>query len=196
MGKRNKDVNGCLVNNPKWNQEIELLRDILLQFDLKEEFKWNKPAYTYEGNNIVVIQGFKEYCALLFVKGILIDDKRGVLIKTGKNTRVGRQIRFHNVDEVKKLKKEIKDYINKAIEAEKSGEKFKPANTPEITLPQELEERFEEDEALREAFYKLTPGRQRAYVFYFSSPKNSSTRESRIEKCRDTIIEGIGLNDQ
>jgi len=146
--------------------------------------------------NIVLIHGFKEYCAILFVKGALLKDVKGVLIQQTENVQSARQIRFTNVREIVKLETILKAYIKEAIEVEKSGLKVDFKKTSEFKIPVELQNKLDENLALREAFYALTPRRQRAYIFYFSQPKLSRTREARVEKCIDLILDGIGLNDQ
>jgi uncharacterized protein YdeI (YjbR/CyaY-like superfamily) len=181
--------------NYMWQKETEQLSKILLDCGLTEEVKWGKLAYTYEGKNVVVIQGFKQYFALLFLKGYLLKDPEGVLVKTGENTRVGRQIRFKDVREIVKLKSVVKSYTYQAIDVERSGAKDTTKKTPE-TIPEELQSKFKKKPAFKKAFNALTPGRQRAYLFHFSSPKQSKTRETRIEKYVSQIMDGVGLNDE
>lgn len=195
MTKADSDVSNSLANNPKWDEAIEILRNILLDCDLTEETKWGKPTFMFQGNNIVIVQGFNEYCALLFPKGMLLKDPKKILQKTGENTRVGRQIKFHSVREITDLKDTIKDYIRLAIEVEKSGKKVPPADNSELELPEELINKFEEVPALRDAWERLTPGRQRGYIYFFTGSKNPETREARIEKNIDRILDGIGLNE-
>ncbi|HMJ69003.1 MAG TPA: YdeI/OmpD-associated family protein [Cyclobacteriaceae bacterium] len=177
-----------------WEDEAEALRTIILDCGLDEELKWGKPCYTFEGKNIVLIQGFKGYCALLFLKGFMLSDPNGILVKTGKNTTVGRQIRFGNVKEIVKMKSILKTYVYQAVEVEKSGLKpdIKRRKEP---VPEELQDKFDKHPAFKNAFYGLTPGRQRAYIYYFKSAKQSKTRESRIEKYAPQILKGEGLND-
>jgi uncharacterized protein YdeI (YjbR/CyaY-like superfamily) len=177
-----------------WEKETEKLRKILLDCGLTEEKKWGKPCFTFEGKNIVVIQPFKEYFALLFFKGYLLKDTDGILVKTGENTVVGRQIRFNDVREVAKLEKSIKAYVYQAIEVERAGVKA-PAAAKQIVLVEEFQKKLTKNAALKKAFYGLTPGRQRAYNIYFSQAKQSATRETRIEKCMPLILAGKGLND-
>ena len=183
------------INNAKiWQEEMEALRAILLDCGLTEELKWGKPCYAFEGKNIVVIQGFKKYCAILFFKGNLLKDPDKVLIKTGENTRVGRQIRIQDVDEILQKADIIIKYIRQAIEVERSGLKEDKEKTiPEY--PDELKIKFKELPAFKKAFDALTPGRQRAWLIHFSSAKQSSTRESRIEKSMQLIFKGKSLND-
>lgn len=191
----NPKVDIYLSKATKWQAEMKKLRTILLDCHLTEEFKWDAPCYAFEKNNIVIIQGFKAYCALLFFKGALLKDPNGVLVKTGVNTRVGRQMRFTSVREITKLEPILKAYIYEAVEAEEAGLKLKTVKDTEIIIPEELQSKLDEVPRLKTAFYALTPGRQRAYTFYFSAPKQSQTRTSRIEKCMQLILDGKGLND-
>lgn len=191
----NPKIDIFLSKASKWQKEMKTLRMIILDCQLSEELKWGKPCYTFQETNIVVIQGFKEYCALLFLKGVLLNDPNGILIKTGENTRVGRQIRFNNVREIVEMAPILKTYIYEAIEVEKSGLKVSANEQPALTLPEELQNKLDKTPMLKKAFNALTPGRQRAYVFYFSAPKQSKTRESRIEKYEQQILNGKGLND-
>jgi len=179
----------------KWKKELEQMRTIALDCGLTEELKWDKPCYSFEKSNVVLIQGFSKYCAFLFFKGVLLKDPNGILKKTGVNTHVGRQIRFTNVEEIVKLKAILKKYIKQAIEVEKSGLKVKPRKNTELTIPEEFQKKLDEIPHLKTAFNALTPGRQRGYIFYFAAAKQSKTRESRIEKCMDLIFDGVGLND-
>jgi uncharacterized protein YdeI (YjbR/CyaY-like superfamily) len=180
----------------KWREEFEKLRMIILDCGLTEELKWGVPCYTFEKRNIVLMHGFKEYCALLFFKGALLKDARGILIQQTKNVQAARQIRFTNVREIVKLKPILKRYIYEAIEVEKAGLKVKFKKTSEFKIPEEFQNRLDEVPGLKTAFDALTPGRQRAYIFYFSQPKQSRTRESRVEKCTQQILNGKGLNDE
>ncbi len=179
-----------------WHEEIEKLRTILLECQLTEELKWGKPCYTSQGKNIVIIQGFKAYCALLFFKGVLLQDPHGVLVKTGENTLVGRQIRFTDTLEIARMESILKEYVAEAIEVEKSGLKVDVQKSPELSMPEEFQAKLDGNPALGRAFTALTPGRQKAYLMYFSSPKQSKTREARIEKCVEKILNGEGLNDR
>ena len=190
----NPKVDNYLGRARKWQDEMEKLRKIILDCGLTEELKWGKPCYLFQKSNIVLIQGFNEYCALLFFKGFLLNDPDGILVKTGENTRVGRQIRFTSVQEIVKLKTILKAYIYQAIEVEKAGLKVDIQINP-APIPEELQHKLKQLPALKTAFEALTPGRQRAYIFYFSAPKQSKTRESRIEKCMQQILHGRGLND-
>jgi uncharacterized protein YdeI (YjbR/CyaY-like superfamily) len=191
----NPKVGVYLRKATKWREEMTQLRKLLLDCQLTEELKWGKLCYSFKESNVVIIQGFKAYCALLFFKGVLLKDPHGILVKTGENTRVGRQIRFTNVRQIVEMEAILKAYIHQAIEVEKAGLKVDAPKNTELKLPQELKNKLNDIPALQEAFAALTPGRQRPYVFYFSAPKQSSTRESRIEKCMRQILNGKGLND-
>jgi len=191
----NPKVDTYISKAQKWQKEMKKLRMVILDCGLTEELKWGKPCYVFEKSNIVVIQGFKEYCAVLFFKGVLLNDPNGVLVKTGENTRVGRQIRFNNVREIVEIEPVLKAYIYEAIEVEKAGLKVTLKKAPEPVLPVELKNKLDKSPALKTAFKALTPGRQRAYIFYFSAPKQGKTREARIEKCVGQILKGKGMND-
>ena len=180
----------------KWQKEIEALRVIVLGCPLTEELKWGCPCYSFQGSNIVLAHTFKEYCALLFFKGALLKDTKGILIQQTKNVQAARQIRFTNVREIVEMNPIIKAYIYEAIEVEKAGLKVKLKKTPEFAMPAEFKSRLIESPALKTAFRALTPGRQRAYLLHFSAPKQSKTREARIAKCMRQILKGRGLNDQ
>ena len=179
----------------KWQKEIKELRMIVLDVGLTEELKWGVPCYTFQKSNIVLIHVFKEYCALLFFKGALLNDANGILIQQTKNVQAARQIRFTNVREIVEMKTILKAYIYEAIEVEKAGLKVNFKKTLEYKIPEELQRKLDETPALKTAFYALTPGRQRGYIFYFSQPKQSKTRESRVENCMQQILNGEGLND-
>lgn len=189
----NSKVDAYVVQVRQWREVIEELRTIVLDCGLTEEFKWGKPCYSFEGTNIVVIQGFKAYCALLFMKGYLLSDPENVLIKTGENTKVGRQIRFATAADVVALEPVLRAYIREAIQAEQSGLKVEVDKS--LPAPPELLDTFDEIPALKNAFDALTPGRQRAYIIYFTASKQSQTRRLRIEKCIERILNGKGLND-
>jgi uncharacterized protein YdeI (YjbR/CyaY-like superfamily) len=195
MNRTNPKVDFFFNKAKKWQEEYKKLRTIILDCGLTEEYKWMHPCYTFQGNNIVLIHGFKEYCAILFIKGALLKDIKGVLIQQTENVQAGRQIRFTNVREIVKLEPTLKAYIHEAIEVEKAGLKVKLKKTADYKIPKELQNKLDENLALKEAFYALTPGRQRGYIYYFSQPKLSKTREARIEKYIDRILDGIGLND-
>jgi uncharacterized protein YdeI (YjbR/CyaY-like superfamily) len=179
----------------KWHEELVQLRMIILDCGLTEELKWGVPCYTFEKRNIVLIHVFKEYCALLFFKGALLNDGKGILIQQTENVQAARQVRFINVREIIKMKSILKAYIYEAIEVEKAGLKVELKKTTEYTIPGEFQKKLKEMPALKTAFYALTPGRQRGYLLHFSAPKLSKTRESRIEKSMKRILNGKGLND-
>ena len=179
----------------KWQEELEKLRMIVLDCGLTEELKWGVPCYTFQKSNIVLIHVFKEYCAILFFKGVLLNDAHGILIQQTKNVQAARQIRFTNVKEIVKMKPILKVYIHEAIEVEKAGLKVNLIKGTELLFPEEFQKKLDKVPALKIAFNALTPGRQRAYNLYFSAPKQSKTRESRVEKCIQQILKGKGLND-
>ena len=179
----------------KWQEEYEKLRMIVLDCGLIEELKWGVPCYTFAEKNIVLIHGFKEYCALLFFKGALIQDTSGILVQQTENTQATRQIRFTSVQEIGQVEAVVKAYIYEAIEVEKAGLKVDFKKTAELIFPEEFQKKLDQIPALKTAFDALTPGRQKAYHLYFSQPKQSKTREARIEKCVQQILEGKGLND-
>ena len=180
----------------KWQEEFEKLRMIVLDCQLTEELKWGVPCYTFQKKNIVLIHGFKEYCALLFFKGALLNDANGILIRQTENVQAGRQIRFTNVREIIEMETILKAYIYEAIEVEKAGLEVTFKKNTELIIPEEFQNKLDEIPALKTAFDALTPGRQRAYNLYFSEPKQSKTRVSRVEKCMQLILKGKGLNDQ
>ena len=190
--KRNPKVDGYLRRAKKWQKEMEKLRRISLDCGLTEELKWGKPCYTCQKSNIVIIQGFKEFCALLFCKGALLNDPTGILKKFG--WQAARRIPFTNVREILEMKPILRAYICEAIEAEKAGLKVNYKKKPE-PIPEELQNKLDESPALKTAFEALTPGRQRGYILYFSAAKQSKTRQSRVEKCMRQILTGKGLND-
>jgi len=191
----NPKVDFYFTKAKNWQEEIVKLREIILDCGLTEELKWGTPCYTFENANIVLIHVFKEYCAVLFFKGALLSDPNGVLIQQTKNVQSARQIRFTSVQEIVKLKSVLKAYIYEAIELEKAGLKVNLKKTTEYEIPEEFQKRLNKNAALKTAFKKLTPGRQRAYILYFSAPKLSKTRESRVEKSMQGILKGKGLND-
>ncbi len=179
----------------KWQAAYEKLRTIILDCGLIEELKWGCPCYTYQNTNVVLIHGFKEYCALLFFKGTLLNDPDGILIQQTKNVQSARQIRFTNVKEIGKMEKILKAYVYEAIEVERAGLKVKLKKTSDFKVPDEFQAKLDKNSALKKAFEALTPGRQRAYIFYFSQPKLSKTREARVEKYIKQILNGKGLDD-
>jgi uncharacterized protein YdeI (YjbR/CyaY-like superfamily) len=191
----NPKVDSFIAKENNWKEEFEKLRKIILDCGLEEELKWGVPCYTFQNRNIVLIHGFKEYCALLFFKGALLKDKHGILIQQTKNVQSARQVRFTNVNEISKKNAILKSYISEAIKLEKSGEKFNFKKTAEFEMPEEFKLRLNKNAALKKAFYKLTPGRQRGYLLYFSSAKQAKTINSRIEKYQQQILDGKGLDD-
>jgi uncharacterized protein YdeI (YjbR/CyaY-like superfamily) len=178
----------------KWQEELEKLRRIILDCHLTEELKWGVPCYLFERNNIVLIHAFKEYCAVLFFKGALLKDAKGVLIQQTANVQAARQIRFTNLPEIIKMQTILKTYIREAIEVEKSGLKVNFKKVTEFNIPEEFQHALDKSPSLKKAFSLLTPGRQRAYILFFAAPKQSKTRESRVEKYRKQILSGMGLN--
>jgi uncharacterized protein YdeI (YjbR/CyaY-like superfamily) len=192
----NPKVDFFFSKGKQWQEEFEKLRTIILDCGLTEELKWGVPCYTFQENNIVLIHGFKEYCAILFVKGVLLKDATGILIQQTENVQAARQIRFTNAREIVKLEPILKAYILEAIEVEKAGLKVPYKKAAEFNMPEELINKLEEVPGLQDAFDALTPGRQRAYILYFSAPKQSKTREARLQKYIPQILNGKGLNDQ
>ena len=188
-------VDAFLSKAKAWQEEFTQLRAIILDCGLDEDFKWGQPCYTLDGGNVVLIHGFKEYCALLFFKGALLKDPKNILIQQTENVQAARQVRFASAEQIAKLDKVLKTYIRNAIELEKSGAKVKFKKTTEFSWPEEFERKVDDMPALRTAFEALTPGRQRAYLLHFSSAKQAKTRESRIEKCVPQILSGKGLDD-
>lgn len=180
----------------KWNEEFYLLREILLENKLLEEdYKWMHPCYTFQGKNVVLIHGFKEYCALLFHKGALLKDPEKILIQQTENVQSARQLRFTNISEIEELKSVIKSYVKEAVEIEKSGEKVAMESAKDYAVPEEFQKVLDNDNEVNKAFYALTPGRQKGYLFYFSRAKQAKTREARIEKYYQKIIDGKGIDD-
>lgn len=179
----------------KWKKEFEKLRTIILDCGLDEELKWGQACYMFQERNIVLIHGFKEYCALLFFKGALLNDPESILIQQTENVQSARQIRFTNVREIAEKERIIKAYIYEAIEVEKAGLQVKLKKTADFKIPEEFQNKLNKNKALKKAFDALTPGRQRAYIFHFSQPKQPKTREARIEKYIPQILDGKGLDD-
>jgi len=195
MNNTNPKVDWFFSKDTKWQKEYEKLRKIILDCGLIEELKWGCPCYTFENTNIVLIHGFKEYCALLFFKGALLNDPNGILIQQTKNVQSARQIRFTSVREIVNMEKILKATVYEAIEVERAGLKVKLKKTSEFKIPEEFQKRLDKNTALKKAFNELTPGRQRAYIFYFSQAKQSKTREARVEKYIKQILSGKGLDD-
>ena len=184
-------------NAKRWKDEFRLLREVVLENDLlTEDFKWMHPCYTYQGKNIVLIHGFKEYCALLFHKGVLLKDDHGVLIKQTDHVQSARQIRFTSVEDIVKLRPIILDYISESIQNEKAGKKVALKKVSEYPVPEEFQRLLNDDEALNRAFHSLTPGRQKGYLVYFNQAKQSKTRAARIAKYYDHILAGKGEDDK
>ncbi|MGG4343263.1 YdeI/OmpD-associated family protein [Paenibacillus lautus] len=194
-GERNSKIDPYFNKLKKWKEEFKLLREIVLDCGLTEDFKWMHPCYTLDDKNIVLIHGFKDYCALLFHKGALLKDPHGILIQQTANVQAARQIRFTNVQEIDEMQLILRTYIVEAIEVEKAGLQVNFKKNTEYIIPEELERKFVEIQGLKTAFEALTPGRQRAYILHFSTPKQSKTRESRVEKYIPHILNGKGLND-
>jgi uncharacterized protein YdeI (YjbR/CyaY-like superfamily) len=194
MNRKNPKVDGILGKEKKWREEFETLRTIILDFDFTEDLKWYQPCYALEGKNVVLMHGFKEYCALMFFKGALLKDPKRILATPGSH-QAARQIRFTSVRQIVEMKPTVKAYIQEAIEVEKAGLKVKLKKTADFKLPDEFQEKLNKIPALKTAFYALTPGRQRNYIYHFSQPKLSTTRGARVEKCMPRILDGKGLND-
>ncbi|WP_307893456.1 YdeI/OmpD-associated family protein [Bacillus swezeyi] len=193
--RMNPKVDDFLSKAEKWKEEYKQLRNIVLDCELTEEFKWMHPCYTLNKKNVVLIHGFKEYCALLFHKGALLKDPHGILIQQTENVQAARQIRFTNVQEIVEMEPILKAYIHEAVEVEKAGLEVNFKENTEFIIPEELQNKFDEIPALKTAFEALTPGRQRAYILYFSQAKQSKTRVSRVEKYVQKILDGKGLKD-
>lgn len=191
----NPKVDDFMKREKKWPEEFRRLRQIILDCELTEELKWGQPCYTLDGKNVVLIHGFKEYCALLFMKGSLMKDPKGILIQQTENVQAGRQIRFTGLGEITKLEKALKAYVQEAIKVEKAGLKVALKKTSDYAIPQEFKTRLDADRALKTAFEALTPGRQRAYLYHFSQAKQSATRAARVETCIPKILDGLGLDD-
>ena len=195
VGDKNPKVDAFLDKANQWKEEYIKLKEIVLGCELVEEFKWKHPCYTYNDKNVVLIHGFKDYCALLFHKGALLKDPHGILIQQTQNVQAARQIRFTNLQEITDQAARIKAYIDAAIAIEKAGLKVEMKKHEDYVIPDELREKFTENPALQAAFEALTPGRQRAYIYYISQAKQSKTRASRIEKYTEKILAGKGMND-
>src|ERR1700744_182948 len=196
MNNRNPKVDFFFNKDQKWQEELLQLRTIVLDGGLTEELKWGCPCYTFQKANIVLIHGFKEYCALLVFKGALLNDPNGILIQQTENVQSARQIRFTNVLEIVELESILKSYIFEAIEVEKAGLKVELKKTADFAIPHEFQSKLDHIPALKTAFEALTPGRQRGYLFHFSQPKQSKTRETRVEKYIPQILAGRGLDDE
>lgn len=195
MGERNAKIDPFFRKAKRWKEEFEKLREIVLDCGLTEEFKWMHPCYTFDDKNIVLIHGFKEYCALLFHKGSLLKDPHGILIQQTENVQAARQLRFTSATQIDEMQLIIKTYIDEAIEVEKAGLQVEFKKSTEYEIPEELHNKFVEIPDLKTAFEALTPGRQKGYLIYFSGAKQSKTRESRIEKYLPHILDGKGMDD-
>ncbi len=191
----NPKVDEFIRRSRQWQEEYKRLRDIALDCELKEEFKWMHPCYTFEDKNVVLVHGFKEYCAILFPKGALLTDAQRILVQQTENVQAARQVRFRGIEEIVGMEKVLKDYILEAIAIEQSGRQVELKRTSEYAVPAELQEKFDQMPDLKVAFHALTPGRQRAYLLHFSAPKQSKTRTARVEKSVQQILAGKGLDD-
>jgi uncharacterized protein YdeI (YjbR/CyaY-like superfamily) len=191
----NAKVDAFLRAEKKWRAEFTKLREIILSCDLTEDLKWGQPCYSLDGRNVILMHGFKEYCAVLFHKGALLKDPKGILIQQTKNVQAARQIRFTNLQDVTRVEKTLKAYIREAIAAEKAGLKVPFKRTKDFEMAEEFERKLDESRELKAAFEALTPGRQRAYLLYLSQAKQAKTREARVDKCIPRILEGLGLDD-
>ena len=191
----NPQVTGYIRKNKEWQQELEKLRTIVLDCGLTEEVKWGCPCYTFQESNIVLMHVFKEYCALLFFKGALLKDPNGILVQQTENVQSARQIRFTDAREIVEMASTLKAYICEAIEVERAGLKVELKKTAQFSVPEEFQNKLDANPELETAFYALTPGRQRAYLLYFAGAKQSKTRESRVVKCMQQILDGKGLDD-
>ncbi|KAF2334044.1 YdeI/OmpD-associated family protein [Flavobacterium ginsenosidimutans] len=191
----NSKVDFYFEKAEKWKSELEQMRTIVLDCHLSEELKWGCPCYTFDNANIVLIHSFKEYCAFLFFKGALMKDPDNILIQQSENVQAARQVRFTNTQDILAKKEILKKYIFEAAEIEKSGQKVELKKVSEFEIAEELQNKFDTDSDFKKAFYTLTPGRQRAYLLHFSQPKQSKTREARVEKNIPRILDGKGLND-
>ncbi len=194
-GVKNSKIDPFFSKAKQWKDEFQKLREIVLDCELTEDFKWMHPCYTYKNNNIVLIHGFKEYCALLFHKGALLKDPHKILIQQTENVQAARQLRFTSVEQIDEMQLIIKTYIDEAIEVEKAGLQVEFKKNTEYAIPEELQNKFVEIPDLKVAFEALTPGRQRGYLLYFSGAQQSKTRESRIEKYLPHILDGKGMDD-
>ena len=195
ISKPNPSVDSYILRESRWKNELKLLRDLALHSGLTEEMKWGVPVYTLDGANVFLLHVFKEYCAILFVKGVLLEDPDRILVQQTKNVQAARQVRFSNAQEIKAALSVLRDYMQRAIEIEKAGLKVTMKKTSDFSMSSEFQRRLNESAELTRAFKALTPGRQRAYLLYFSAPKLEKTRESRVNKSLQRILNGLGLND-
>ena len=192
----NPKVDFYFAKAKKWQEEMETLRSIVLDCGLTEELKWGVPCYTIKQGNVALIHSFKEYCALLFVKGALLEDAAGILVQQTENTQAARQLRFTSIQEITESALTLKAYIQEAIAVKKAGLKVPFRKTAETSIPEEFQQKLDDTPALKKAFYALTPGRQRAYLLHFAEPKQAKTRAARVEKYTPQILAGQGLNDK
>ncbi|MDW3895543.1 YdeI/OmpD-associated family protein [Staphylococcus saprophyticus] len=193
--KENIKVNAFIDRLKQWQEEFKILREIINETELTEDYKWMHPCYTLDDKNVVIIQDFKHYCALLFEKGAIMEDPYQSLIQQTKNVQAARQLRFESLDEVNQRREEIKWYVEEAIRIEKSGEKVPMKKTEDYDMPEELQAKLDAMPELKEAFNNLTPGRQRQYMYHIGQAKRAATRENRVEKYIDYILDGKGMND-
>jgi uncharacterized protein YdeI (YjbR/CyaY-like superfamily) len=191
----NPKVDHFIDQETKWQEEFKALRAIALDCQLNEDLKWGVPCYTHQGANVALIHGFKEYCAILFVKGSLLKDPKKLLITQTENVQAGRQVRFTTLDQITQLAPDLKAYLQEAVEVEKAGLKVPAKKTADYPIPEEFQARLDADPAVKKAFESLTPGRQRGYLLHFAAPKQAKTREDRVEKCLPKILAGKGLDD-
>ncbi len=196
MSQPNPAVDAYFAKAKRWNDELAILRSVLLECGMVEELKWAKPTYGVDGGNVVLIMPLKETCALLFMKGALVEDPKGLLIQPGENSQSARQMRFTSAAEITKLKATIKSYVKKAIAVEKAGLKVTFKKSSDLVYPPEFQDVLDRNSRVREAFHALTPGRQRQYHLHFTGAKQSATRQSRVEKAIPLILDGMGLNDR
>lgn len=188
-------IDEFIAKSPKWRDEFKTLRKILLESPLTEELKWGQPCYTLDGKNVAMLGGFKDFCIISFIKGVLLNDPDGLLVQQGEHTQSARVLKFTDAGQICALEKKIKEFIKAAADLEKAGTEVEYKKTAEFEKPEELENKLQSDSAFKAAFEKLTPGRQRAYILFFAGAKQSATRAARIEKCAPQILAGKGLND-
>ncbi len=196
MSSTNPEVDWFFAKPAKWQEAYEALRELIVASGLSEELKWGCPCYTFQDTNVVLIHGFKNYCALLFMKGVLLKDEHEILVQQTKNVQSARQIRFKNLAEIVEMKSVVKAYVEEAINVEKAGLTVEMKQVAEFEMPEEFKITLEDMPELKSAFYNLTPGRQRGYLLYFSAPRQVKTREARIEKYIPAILDGKGVNEK
>lgn len=192
----NANVDTFINGLEQWQDEFKVMRKLILDTELEEDFKWKHPCYTLNGKNVVIIQDFKHYCALLFEKGAIMEDKYDTLVQQTKNVQAARQLRFSDLTELQARQKEVAWYLEEAIRIEKSGKQVKMKSSDDYEMPEELREALDNDETLQTAFNNLTPGRQRQYMYFIDQAKRSTTRTQRVEKYKDQILAGKGMNDK